>query len=312
MRSSPHPQGPAALEDATIQRWREVIQVWNWLPAFRAVAETENLNKAAKLLHVTPSALSRSIHLLEDSVGRPLFGRSGRHLALNDAGKELLTAVRGAMRHLHDGVTAVKAATATFHLGCSMALEPFVAGILIPKLVASFPHLVPALRICGESEIAGALLRGHVDIAFTCAARRAAGTSVASLGPLSVGVYCGRGHPLFDALQVSLTELSAHSFIHVAGSEEGAPTLPPEVPTQVGLVVPSALAAIAACAAGVGLFVAFEPIPSSGMGQGLRRLSLEPFAACKLYAMTRVPEGTSVWPGRAVEAMRGLIGSKAT
>ena len=44
-----------------------VERIWNWLPAFRAVAETEHLPTASDLLHVTPSALSRTIRLLEQA-----------------------------------------------------------------------------------------------------------------------------------------------------------------------------------------------------------------------------------------------------
>ena len=42
-----------------------VSRIWNWLPVFRAVAETEHLPTASELLYVTPSALSRTIRLLE-------------------------------------------------------------------------------------------------------------------------------------------------------------------------------------------------------------------------------------------------------
>ena len=42
---------------------------WSWLPAFSAVAETQHLPSAALKLHVSPSALSRTIRLLEDDLG---------------------------------------------------------------------------------------------------------------------------------------------------------------------------------------------------------------------------------------------------
>ncbi len=59
-----------------MERLRRVASFWNWLPAFRAVAETEHLPTAAEALFVSPSALSRAIRLLEKDVGQPLFRRT--------------------------------------------------------------------------------------------------------------------------------------------------------------------------------------------------------------------------------------------
>ena len=35
-----------------MDRFRAIAQIWNWLPGFRAVAETEHLPSAAERLHV--------------------------------------------------------------------------------------------------------------------------------------------------------------------------------------------------------------------------------------------------------------------
>ena len=54
-------------------RLNDVASVWNWLPTFRAVAETEHVARAAEILHVSPPAVSRTIKLLEDHLGTKLF-----------------------------------------------------------------------------------------------------------------------------------------------------------------------------------------------------------------------------------------------
>ncbi|MCA1664687.1 MAG: LysR family transcriptional regulator, partial [Myxococcales bacterium] len=90
-----------------MQRIVRLNQIWSWLPAFRAVAETEHVHEAALALHVTPSTLSRAIHLLEDDLGCALFRRVGRSLELTDDGRALLQALRDAMRGLDDALVAV-------------------------------------------------------------------------------------------------------------------------------------------------------------------------------------------------------------
>lgn len=86
-----------------MDRAARLAELWSWLPAFRTVAETQHLPTAAAVLHVSPSALSRSVGLLEAALGQPLFRRVGRRLQLDRAGELLLAATRDAMRRLDDG-----------------------------------------------------------------------------------------------------------------------------------------------------------------------------------------------------------------
>src|SRR5579871_848755 len=104
--------------EPTIQQ--RVNALWNWLPAFRAVAEREHVQGAARDLHVTASSLSRAIRLVEDSVGKELFARVGRNLRLTEDGHELLAAVRDAMRRIDDGIARVTASefTGSLRVAC--------------------------------------------------------------------------------------------------------------------------------------------------------------------------------------------------
>jgi len=82
----------------------------NTLPAFRAVAETQNLRVAADALHLTHSAVSQQIRGLEEQLGFKLFERRGRRVVLNAAGDALLRSVQSALAQLDDGVQAAAAA----------------------------------------------------------------------------------------------------------------------------------------------------------------------------------------------------------
>ncbi|MGL5094233.1 MAG: LysR family transcriptional regulator, partial [Planctomycetia bacterium] len=57
---------------------------------FLKVAEVENFTRAADVLAVSQPALSRAVASLEAELGRPLFERQGRRLALTDAGRLFL------------------------------------------------------------------------------------------------------------------------------------------------------------------------------------------------------------------------------
>jgi LysR family transcriptional activator of nhaA len=58
---------------------------------FWAVAKEGHLTRAAARLHVSQSALSAQIKLLEEQLGHALFTRSGRTLQLTEAGRMALT-----------------------------------------------------------------------------------------------------------------------------------------------------------------------------------------------------------------------------
>src|SRR3954463_13320764 len=58
---------------------------------FIAVAEEENVSRAALKLHVSQPGISRQIRDLEDELGFQLFERSAKSLKLTEAGKLFLT-----------------------------------------------------------------------------------------------------------------------------------------------------------------------------------------------------------------------------
>lgn len=62
------------------------------LHAFVAVAETGCIAHAAKRLHLTPSAVSKRLQLLEQDFGRELVERSAKPIIITPIGRRLLHA----------------------------------------------------------------------------------------------------------------------------------------------------------------------------------------------------------------------------
>ena len=56
---------------------------------FYTVAELEHVTKAAEKLHVAQPAITKTVKLLENELGVPLFSRVGRGVKLTDYGKML-------------------------------------------------------------------------------------------------------------------------------------------------------------------------------------------------------------------------------
>ncbi|MEI2415330.1 LysR substrate-binding domain-containing protein [Orrella sp. JC864] len=117
----------------------------NALPAFQAVAERGNLRAAAHALHLTHSAVSQQLRVLETQLGFALFERRGRRLVLNAAGQALLGPVQEALRGLEAGKQAALAAAGQRQARLRVSVLPsFAQRWLLPRMQrwrAQHPHL---------------------------------------------------------------------------------------------------------------------------------------------------------------------------
>lgn len=75
----------------------------HWLQAFEAAARHRGFARAAAELHVTQSAVSQRVRLLEDYLGTPLFHRLSRSVRLTDAGGAYLPLVSETFERLAQG-----------------------------------------------------------------------------------------------------------------------------------------------------------------------------------------------------------------
>src|SRR3546814_10414218 len=66
-----------------------------------------SFTKAAAELHLTQSAVSRQIALMEETLGLLLFQRVRQRLVLTDAGEQYAEAVRAALDHIQEATVTL-------------------------------------------------------------------------------------------------------------------------------------------------------------------------------------------------------------
>lgn len=105
------------------------------LESFVRSAETGSFSAAARLLALTPAAVSRNVAMLERNIGVRLFQRSTRKLSLTEAGERFLASIGGNLQALQTAISAVS----------SDRGEP--AGVLKVSLAPTFgiDHVLPLL-----------------------------------------------------------------------------------------------------------------------------------------------------------------------
>ena len=107
----------------------------NTLKAFEVAASLQNLRAAAEVLHLTHSAVSQQIRVLEDQLGFSLFERVGRRVVLNAAGEALLCSVRVALSALDKGVQTAAAAACGAEQRLRLSVLPsFAQRWLLPRM----------------------------------------------------------------------------------------------------------------------------------------------------------------------------------
>jgi len=116
----------------------------NQLHYFRLAAETENISKTAKLLHISQPSLSQKIRRLEEEIGYPLFCREGKRIGLNQSGRLLLEAVGQIEEILERTKTAIEEENGQRHLVVSIYVG--CASILIPQLLRYLKKRNPGVQ----------------------------------------------------------------------------------------------------------------------------------------------------------------------
>ncbi|WP_161993489.1 LysR family transcriptional regulator [Muricoccus nepalensis] len=119
----------------------------NLLPTFVAVAEGGSFRLAAETIGRTQSAVSMQIQQLEAQLGRRLFSRTTRRVALTPEGEQLLGKVRAALEDLSDGLRQASGLVASHRGRVSVACAPSLAGSRLPGVIAAFQKAHPAVSL---------------------------------------------------------------------------------------------------------------------------------------------------------------------
>ena len=140
------------------------------LEIVKTVAETGSFTAAARQLHVSQSAISRQILLLEEELKEPLFLRLGRKVKLTTAGEALLDLSRRVLADVRDTTTAIvethKTLRGTVHLAGGMTVCLHVFPSLLKEYRRRHPDVDIKLTTGGTPYLVDRLRAGLVDVAL--------------------------------------------------------------------------------------------------------------------------------------------------
>ncbi len=182
---------------------------------FKIVAKYESFTRAAQELHITQSALSRSISQLEEDIGIRLFQRKkGGKITLNRDGVFFLRHVVQVLNTLENTVTAVKEMAGMEKGVINMAVSEFVfLKNVMYDFLMDYPQVRLNCRLQSEQQMQESLEDGTINFAIC---RKALAGEDFSWQPLyqdRMTVLLPPGHPLSQRKSLHLDELRNENFI---------------------------------------------------------------------------------------------------
>src|SRR5215208_1260538 len=132
------------------------------LEIIRAIADTGSFTAAGQKLHVSQSAISRQILLLEEELGEPVFHRIGRRIRITPAGESLLQLSHRVFRDLQETVSTIsdkrESLSGAMRLVGGMTVCLYVFPALLAEVRRVHPHLDLKVTV-GSAERSITMLR---------------------------------------------------------------------------------------------------------------------------------------------------------
>lgn len=140
------------------------------LRVFFIVANHGSIQKASEALHIAPSAVSRSIHMLEDSVQNKLFIRQhtkGKGMSLTSAGEFLYKNSKSIFKLTNETESAIKEFEKQPSGDLKVISTPGLMNYWIFQFIPGFIKTYPHINLNLHSSTDFSLINSHSDVSIS-------------------------------------------------------------------------------------------------------------------------------------------------
>lgn len=182
-----------------------------------AIAKEGTLTRAAQRLHLTQSAVSHQLKLLETSLGVSLFERSTRRLAPTSAGTRLTTSAVDILEHLRRTEEELLQHNQTSRRTVRISTECYTLYHWLPSVLRALREEMPRLdtQIVLEAtrRPVEALLDGRIDAAIALSPVKSRRLNVQPMFEDELLVIVQKGHELAGRKWIEAADLSDEQWI---------------------------------------------------------------------------------------------------
>ena len=187
------------------------------LEVIRAIAETGSFTAAGHRLHVSQSAISRQVILLEEELGEAVFHRVGRKVRITPAGESLLRLSHRVFQDLQDTVAAIGETRESLRGTIRLVGGMTVCLYVFPSLLAEVRRIHPNLDLkvtVGSAERSIAVLRaGAADLGLVTLPVDASDFIAVPLFQEELLLITYPAHPLAKKTPIAPADLDKQPFI---------------------------------------------------------------------------------------------------
>jgi DNA-binding transcriptional LysR family regulator len=282
--------------------------------AFARAASLGSFSAAARALAVSPSAVSKSVQRLEESLGVNLFSRTTRSLTLTPEGQELLKRAINLLREV-DALEQSAVAVRDLPEGNVKVTAPLPIGIHIlapalPRFRALYPAITVDLRLGDQFSD---LIREGIDVALRVGTLPDTRIISKPLAPHRVAAFAAPAYLAHRGMPTHPNQLGGHDLVNFRYQSSGQVLRWPfmdngellEIEPQAGLVMDASDAVAAALAAGAGIGISPTYVAAPYVSRGLLTPVLPDFAVDRSTIVALWPESRRSNP--CVKAFIGFL-----
>lgn len=267
-----------------------------------AVVEGGSFVRAAEIVGVTPSGISRAVARLEGRLGAKLFHRTPRSLALTEEGRRFFDQVAPLLTGIEEAAEDVSGAGAQVRGRLKLSADPWFARVVLaprlPELAALHPLLLTDLLTTNHRQD---MMAGGVDLAIRFGPPEPSNLIARKLLDTRIVTCAAPAYLARRGVPAAPTDVAGHEAVLFRDPQSGKPFAwefhrggqVEAVEVAGRFVTDDPSAALAACEAGQGLFQSFElglaPFLESGrLVQVLEDWSEERFPLYGYYPSRRL------------------------
>jgi LysR family carnitine catabolism transcriptional activator len=185
----------------------------NHVTTFLAVAEANSFKAAAERIHISQSAVSVRIKLLESRLGVPLFHRTTRSVKLTSEGQRLFAVAKDVFGDMRRVATELRDEASLQRGVVTIAATPTLAAAIMPMAMAEFGKLYPGITLKLVDVDSGRglemIIHGEADIGVLSDVKQRRNVDFAPLFWDECFLVVRKGHALSGRNKISIVETTA-------------------------------------------------------------------------------------------------------